>query len=49
MSLRDYFAAHMALAVYADNARLDHYDHFEAAREAYKIADAMLKVREEQS
>lgn len=44
MNLRDYFAAHIAMGVLADNNNVVDDDKF--AREVYKVADAMIKARQ---
>ena len=44
MSLRDYFAGHVVVAIYADWRGTDDAD---VVKEAYRVADAMLKAREQ--
>ncbi len=46
MTLRDYFAA-KAMQAFIGNANLNVFDVAAVARGAYKMADAMLKAREE--
>jgi len=44
MTLRDYFAAKAMQAMAEEVSRYDQFD--ECAKNAYKLADAMLKARE---
>jgi hypothetical protein len=44
MSLRDYFAGQVVVAIYADWRGTDDAD---VVKEAYRVADAMLKAREQ--
>ncbi len=49
MSLRDYFAAHAMIALHCSDERGGAWEDSNAdwcAKNAYKLADAMLKVRE---
>ena len=48
MELRDYFAAAAVQGILAGATDGRHPNVWELTRDAYKVADAMLKVREEQ-
>lgn len=48
MSLRDYFASHAMIAIFAGDERTaEDFDEQIVAKNAYRLANAMLKARQE--
>jgi hypothetical protein len=47
MTLRDYFAAAVLQGMYANPHHGGYNQHYSDSREAYAMADVMIKVREE--